>query len=72
LNSKLLHGLSKREWQIMEIVYMNRSVSVQAVLDRTPGPPHYPSRYQLQPLIEKVRREELFGGVRSHGSANCE
>jgi len=41
LSKKLQHGLSKKERQVMEVIYRNKKASVADVLREIPSPPTY-------------------------------
>ena len=41
MSKKLQHGLSKRERQIMEVIYRSKKASVADVLRKIPTPPTY-------------------------------
>ena len=54
MSRKLQHGLSKRERQIMEVIYRWKSASVHEVLGEIPSPPSYSAvRAMLNILEEK-------------------
>ena len=52
MSTKLQNALSKRERQIMEVVYRRKSASVQDVLDEIPDPPSYSSIRALLSILE--------------------
>jgi len=52
MSTKLQNALSKRERQIMEVVYRRKSASVQDVLDEIPDPPTYSSIRTLLGILE--------------------
>ena len=54
MSRKLHNDLSKRERQIMNIIYKRKSASVKEVLDNIPDPPTYSAvRSALRILVEK-------------------
>jgi len=54
MSRKLQNDLSKRERQIMDIIYKRKSASVKEVLDNIPDPPTYSAvRSALRILEEK-------------------
>lgn len=75
--SKAIH-LSRRERQIMDIIYELGEVSAQQVLDRLPDPPSYSAvRAMLRKLEEKehidhkeVGAKYVFFPVVKHGQAS--
>ena len=52
MSTKLQNALSKRERQIMEVVYRRKSASVQDVLDEIPNPPTYSCIRTLLNILE--------------------
>jgi predicted transcriptional regulator len=53
LDPSSLSNLSRRERQIMEIVYSQGSVSAQQVLEKVPSPPSYSAVRAALSLLEK-------------------
>ena len=65
MNQKDLHQLSRREKQIMHIVFQKQHVSVQDVLDELPNPPSYSAvRAWLRILEEKGFVKHLKHGLK--------
>ena len=52
MSARLQNALSRRERQIMDVVYRSKSVSVQEVLDELPDPPSYSSVRALLGILE--------------------
>jgi len=52
MSTRLQNALSKRERQIMEVVYRRKSASVQDVLNEIPQPPSYSSIRALLNILE--------------------
>jgi predicted transcriptional regulator len=52
MSKRLIHGLSKRERQIIEIIYRKRSASVKDVLEEIPEPPSYSTVRALLNILE--------------------
>ncbi len=52
MSKRLIHGLSKRERQIIEIIYRKKSASVRDVLEEIPDPPGYSSVRALLNILE--------------------
>ena len=53
MSKKLQHGLSKRERQIMEVVYRKKIATAQEVLDEIPDPPGYSTVRSFLTILEK-------------------
>lgn len=53
MSKKLQHGLSKRERQIMEVIYRNKIASVADVLKGIPSPPTYSTASATLKIMEK-------------------
>ena len=77
MTKRLQHGLSKRERQIMEVIYRKKVATAQEVLDEMPDPPGYSTvRSFLKILEEKgfLRHERrgrryVYSPTISHSSA---
>ncbi len=77
MHKKLQHDLSKRERQVMEIIYKMKSASVQDVLDEIPNPPTYSAvRSILRILVvkgllkhTKQGKKYLYSPIISHKKA---
>ena len=69
MEKRLQHDLSKRERQIIEIVYRNRKATVREVLSEIPNPPSYSAvRTLLNILVEKRLLKRAKVGKRFHYS----
>lgn len=53
MSKRLQHGLSKRERQIMEVIYRNKSATAQEVMDEMPDPPGYSTVRSLLTILEE-------------------
>ena len=77
MSKKLQHGLSKRERQIMEVVYRKKSATAQEVMDEMPDPPGYSTVRSLLTILEgkgflkhdKSGRRYVYSPTISHNSA---
>jgi predicted transcriptional regulator len=77
MSKKLQHGLSKRERQIMEVVYRKKSATAQEVMDEMPDPPGYSTVRSLLSILEgkgflkhdKRGRRYVYSPTISHSSA---
>jgi len=77
MGKKLQHGLSKRERQIMEVVYRKKSAMAQEVMDEMPDPPGYSTVRSLLTILEgkgflkhdKSGRRYVYSPTISHSSA---
>jgi predicted transcriptional regulator len=77
MSQKLRHGLSKRERQIVEVIYRVREASVSEVRRAMPDPPGYSSvRTTLNILVQKellsyrrLGRKYLYAPVIPHERA---
>ena len=55
MSHKLQTDLSKRERQIMEVIYRSKSASVKEVLDEIPNPPTYSAVRSILNILEEKR-----------------
>ena len=55
MSHKLQTDLSKRERQIMEVIYRRKSASVKEVLDEIPNPPTYSAVRSILNILEEKR-----------------
>jgi len=77
MSKKLQHGLSKRERQIMEVIYRKKAATAQEVLDEIPDPPGYSTVRSFLTILEKKGflkherrgRRYVYSPVISHTSA---
>ena len=77
MSKKLQHGLSKRERQIMEVVYRKKTATAQEVMDEMPDPPGYSTVRSLLSILEgkgflkhdKRGRRYVYSPTISHSSA---
>jgi len=53
MSKKLQHGLSKRERQIMEVIYRKKVATAQEVLDGIPDPPGYSTVRSFLTILEE-------------------
>jgi predicted transcriptional regulator len=53
MSKKLQHGLSKRERQIMEVIYRKKVATAQEVLDEMPDPPGYSTVRSFLTILEE-------------------
>jgi BlaI family penicillinase repressor len=53
VSKRLLHGLSKRERQIMETIYRRRQATVAEVLSEIPDPPSYSAVRATLNILER-------------------
>ena len=53
MSKKLQHGLSKRERQIMEVIYRKKVATAQEVLDEIPDPPGYSTVRSFLTILEE-------------------
>ena len=53
MSKKLQHGLSKRERQIMEVIYRRKVATAQEVLDEIPDPPGYSTVRSFLTILEE-------------------
>ena len=77
MSKKLQHGLSKRERQIMEVIYRKKVATAQEVLDEIPDPPGYSTVRSFLTILEEKGflkherrgRRYVYSPVISHTSA---
>ena len=55
MSHKLQTDLSKRERQIMEVIYRKKNASVKEVLDEIPNPPTYSAVRSILNILEEKR-----------------
>ena len=77
MSKKLQHGLSKRERQIMEVIYRKKVATAQEVLDEIPDPPGYSTVRSFLTILEekgflkheRKGRRYVYSPTISHNSA---
>jgi predicted transcriptional regulator len=77
MSKKLQHGLSKRERQIMEVIYRKKVATAQEVLDEMPDPPGYSTVRSFLTILEEKGflkherrgRRYVYSPTISHNSA---
>ena len=77
MSKKLQHGLSKRERQIMEVIYRKKVATAQEVMDEIPDPPGYSTVRSFLTILEnkgflkheRRGRRYVYSPVISHTSA---
>jgi len=77
MSKKLQHGLSKRERQIMEVIYRKKVATAQEVLDEIPDPPGYSTVRSFLTILEEKGflkhkrngRRYVYSPTISHNSA---
>jgi len=77
MSKKLQHGLSKRERQIMEVIYRKKVATAQEVLEEIPDPPGYSTVRSFLTILEekgflkhdRKGRRYVYSPTISHNSA---